>query len=276
MCLSCQLTDALHDVESARHPMSSEWLWTELALMREQASLSAHPYVGAMCRGELRAEDLCVLATEHDHIVTAVVAAACRAAALTEGLLHEGLTALADDAAHERQLWRRFSAAVGWTPADSWYYGEDPYPETISCALLLAGREGEGVGELVARLSTVQKLQADVADAQALALGAHYGLQPAARQWFARRGGERGHAAAIEGAINRATREDGPFGVLQAARNTADGFGRFYDSLELARRSGGVEHLMTVTKEPRCPIAPPRGRAPRRGGRGPRRRSAGW
>ena len=251
MCLSCHLTDALRDVESARHPMCSEWLWTELALIREQAALAAHPFVSAMCRGELSAEDLRVFATEHEHVVTAAAAGACRAAALTDGMLHEGLAAIAADAAQEVERWRRFSAAAGWTAAGGWSYGEDPYPETISCALLVAGRPGVGFGELVARLHMVQRLQADVAHTQAEALAEHYGLDPAARQWFSRRGDEESHGAVIEGAINRATLEDGPFGILQAVRAAADGLSRFYDALDIARQGGRADSLTILTEQTR-------------------------
>jgi hypothetical protein len=86
MCLACQVTARMADVEAQQHPARSEWFWAELGVLREKLPLAGHPYMEAWRRGELSRSDLQILATEQDHVVVATAAAARRTARLYDGL----------------------------------------------------------------------------------------------------------------------------------------------------------------------------------------------
>src|SRR4051812_39849784 len=139
MCLACQLTQQMADVEGRLHPASSEWLWSELAVLRERYALGNHPYVAAWRRAELARADRQLLATERDHVVVAMAAAVRRVG----GPGADAVT-LAEE---ELDGWRRFASASGWYGAQACFYGEDPFPETMALAQCLAGRDGMTAAE---------------------------------------------------------------------------------------------------------------------------------
>jgi pyrroloquinoline quinone (PQQ) biosynthesis protein C len=198
MCLACQITQRMADVEGRLYPAPSEWLWTELAVLRERYALGDHPYVVAWRRGELSLSDLQLLATEHEHVVAALGAAARRAAVPAEAvLLAEG----------KIRRWRRFATSTGWYGTRAWFYGEDPFPETLALARCLAGREGMTAAEAVARLYALRVAQAEGDDRMTVLL---------------------------EHALNTMPIDD-PFAVLAAARETLEALWRFYDRLDAHR-----------------------------------------
>jgi pyrroloquinoline quinone (PQQ) biosynthesis protein C len=199
MCLACQITQRMADVEGRLHPASSEWLWSELAVLRERYALGDHPYVVAWRRAELARTDLQLLATERDHVVVATAAALRRA-----GDVYPEAIALAEDEIHR---WRRFAAATGWHRTCAWSYGEDPFPETLALARGLAGRDGAGAAETVARLYVLRIAHAEGDDRLTLLLAHALSAMPV----------------------------DDPFAVLTAARETLEALWRFYDRLAAAR-----------------------------------------
>jgi pyrroloquinoline quinone (PQQ) biosynthesis protein C len=199
MCLACRITQRMVDVEGRLHPASSEWLWSELAVLRERHALGDHPYVVAWRQAELTRTDLQLLATERDHVVVATAAALRRA-----GDLPADTVALAED---EIDDWRRFAAATGWQGRCAWFYGEDPFPETMALARCLAAREGASAAEAVARLYALRTAHAEGDDRLTLLLADSLSAMPI----------------------------DDPFAVLTAARETLEALWRFYDRLAAAR-----------------------------------------
>jgi hypothetical protein len=199
MCLACQITQRMVDVEGRLYPASSEWLWTELAVLHERYTLGNHPYVAAWRRAELSASDLQLLATEREHVVVATAAAVRRSVALDAAAV-----ALAEDEIHR---WRRFAAATGWSGTRAWFYGEDPFPETVALAQCLAGRDGSAEAEAVARLYVLRIAHAEGDDRLTTVLEHGLSVMPV----------------------------DDPFAALTGARETLEALWRFYDRLDAHR-----------------------------------------
>jgi hypothetical protein len=199
MCLACQLTQRMVDIEGRLHPTRSEWLWAELAVLRERYALEDHPYLTARRRGPLSPSDLQLLATEYDHVVVATAAAARQA----RGVPAEVATL----AEREIQRWRDFARTIGWSGNCAWFYGEDPFLETVALAQCLAGHDRMSEAEVVARLYAVRLAQTDGADRL---------------------------TSLLEHALSTMAIED-PFAVLAVARETLESLWGFHDRLEASR-----------------------------------------
>ena len=205
-----------------------DWIWRELVEMQAQAQISTHPYVVALCRGELSRGGLQILATEYDHVAVAIALASHRLAACTDR--DEDLQTLADAAAQDVERWRRFSFATGWGHADAWQYAEDPFPDTTACAAQLAGSARTCIEQLVGRVYMGRTLQVDLARAVAASLENRYRFSELALGWFTRHRFGDPSAEQHRQAISRAA-DRNPFVALNSARETARTIQRFYDSL---------------------------------------------
>jgi hypothetical protein len=107
MCLACQITARMAEVERHRHPAHAEWLWAELGVLRELYRLDRHPHVR-----EWREELACALG---DHL--AVIAGERD----TPGQRLARLYAVAT-AQHDAGLVRSLEEALGGVVP-----GEDPF-----------------------------------------------------------------------------------------------------------------------------------------------------
>lgn len=222
-------------VNASHHPADVDPHCAKLEILRQTPSLRRHPYLQALRAGMLSRPDLQVLATEHDHVVSAVALAGRRARALDPGRFAGELHELASAASDDIDRWRNFALATGWCHSNAWAYAEDPFPATVACARFLAASPGSGLGELFARLYTARALQADAALIQLEALTTHYAMDERAVEWFARQGDPRAYLRSLRRAIDRACDRSGGFEILSVARSTAEMLQRFYDSLESER-----------------------------------------
>jgi hypothetical protein len=221
MCLACQITQRMADVEQRRRAGPSEWFWAELAVLRECHRLIDHPYIVAARAGRLSRSDLQLMATEHDHVVVAMGVAA---AAVDAGIL-------ADE---EVWSWRRFACATGWYGGRAWCYGEDPFPETVALARSLAGH-GVEAADVVARLHAVRAAQLDVAPTLLLALSEHHAIDGSDARWFRRIPANDRIMALLEDALDGVVAREGPFRLLAAARDSYESLWRYYDRLDASR-----------------------------------------
>jgi hypothetical protein len=199
MCIACRVTQRMADVEARLHSTPSEWLWTEFALLRERYAVRDHPYTSARRRAELSRSDLHLLATEYDHVLVAIAAALGRASGVPADAV-----LLAEQ---ELRRWRRFASATGWQGGRAWFYGEDPFPETVALAQCLARRDGLTPAETVARVYALRAVEGD---------------------------GNGQLARLLEDTLSTMPVED-PFAVLAAVRETLDALWAFYDRLEAHR-----------------------------------------
>ncbi len=161
----------------------------EAAPERAGWNVLEHPFCARWATGELRFEELALYASEFDHAVTAIAAAAARAAAIDPGL-----AGLAAEELRQVSCWRAFSRAVGWGGMAAWTYAEEPLPETEECA---RSWEGEGLRTLAEQLRTLREIdaaQAAVSEVMLNGLLRHYGFEDGpATEYF------RLHAGAADG-----------------------------------------------------------------------------
>jgi hypothetical protein len=199
MCLACEVTHRVTEVERRLHPAPAEWLWTELAVLCERHGLREHPYVRAWRAGTLSCSDLQLLASEREHLVVATAVAVRRAPGLPGAAL--------DLAQADLGRWRAFATSVGWSGVRACFYAEDPFPESVAVALTLAGRPGMSAAEATARVLALRVAEADGADALATLLEHRLVAVPV----------------------------KDPFAVLAGAREALEALHRFYDRLGACR-----------------------------------------
>jgi pyrroloquinoline quinone (PQQ) biosynthesis protein C len=148
--------------------------WQEADLGRVGRNVLEHPFCARWAAGELSACELADYASEYDHAVVAIAAAAARAADLDPRF--------AEAAAEElRQVstWRAFARAVGWGGVAAWRYGEEPLPQTEECAWVWSGAGAETAAELLELLRAVDAIQAPLGEVMLNGLSRHYGFAEA-------------------------------------------------------------------------------------------------
>lgn len=151
--------------------MTTGWQ-RESDLGRVGSNVLEHPFCARWAAGELSGAEIAAYASEYDHAVAAIAAAAARAAALDPRF--------ADAAAEElRQLgsWRAFSRAVGWGGIAAWTYGEEPLAGTEECARVWSGDGLETLAELLGTLAAIDATQAAVGEVMLSGLVRHYGFE---------------------------------------------------------------------------------------------------
>ncbi len=173
----------------------AERLERELAALDETWSPAGHPFMTRWLSGDLAADELRLFAGEHYHAVCALADAAAAAARLADGLLAEQLAAYAAGQERALSLWVRFAAATGWG-GSAWYFGEDPLPETVSCAEAWRS-EAASLAEHLVTIWAIESALAPLAGAQCRALRDRYGFDHAATRYFARRARRGEHDAAV-------------------------------------------------------------------------------
>jgi hypothetical protein len=119
------------EVAACRHPPSSEWFWSELALLRERWNVLAHPFCVRWSAGEATRSDLEAYAREHDHLIVALAVASRNAAAKASGLLGEALGAHAAEEEAQVELWRAYARGIGLRPDGAL---DDAQRTTVECA----------------------------------------------------------------------------------------------------------------------------------------------
>src|SRR5881397_3792493 len=117
MCSSC----------GATAPITTDWFWTEVALLRERWDVLEHPFYRRWSAGQLRPGDLQLYASEYHHAVVAIADASRSAAALADGELAPRLVEHAGEELAHIDLWMRFARATGWRAGRGWFYAEEPY-----------------------------------------------------------------------------------------------------------------------------------------------------
>lgn len=139
-----------------------------------------HPFCARWATGELSFEELALYASEYEHAVTAIAAAAARAAALDPSL-----ASAAAEELRQVSCWRAFSRAVGWGGMAAWTYGEDPLPETEDCARSWGGDESRTLAEHLETLRAIDAIQAPIGEVMLNGLLRHYGFEDgAATEYF--------------------------------------------------------------------------------------------
>jgi pyrroloquinoline quinone (PQQ) biosynthesis protein C len=150
----------------------AEWLWAEIARLREAVPVNRHPFHQRWSDGSLAGGQLQAFAGEHYHCVVALAATARRAAQLADGLLAEELSRYAGDQEDHVDRWCEFAVAAGWGRG-CWYFGEDPLPRTVACARAWSGGNRSLAQHLVT-LYAVQSMLSDTVPAQLEALTMRY------------------------------------------------------------------------------------------------------
>ena len=239
MCLLCEQASPWATPGPEPSAGRAAWLWTELVTQRRQLRLDGHPYITAWRKGELTPADIQILAAEHQHVVFARAALAHLAARRATGAVADFLVVIAEDADTDVERWLTFSKAAGWCRANSWYYGEDPLPETMGCAARLTGSPRDSLAQCVARLYALLAAQHDVAPVQASGLVHHAAIDETADVWFRRRVGDGRILSFLEGPAAEVFAMGDPFEVIAAARTSYESLWSFYDGLAAnrARRS---------------------------------------
>jgi pyrroloquinoline quinone (PQQ) biosynthesis protein C len=215
----CDLESLMVEVSRAGHPADFEWLWAELALLRERWDVLRHPFHRRWSEGRLTRGELQVYASEYDHVVVAIARASRRAAELSGGLVGE---ALADHADHERDhvdWWRAFAVGTGWCHSSAWYFGEDPFPETIACAKTIGGTPARSLAEHLVTLYAVESAQSRIAQVELDGLVGHYGFDggPSTEYFRLHAGHDAEHGALAQAALQPLLGRDDPFVLLRQA-----------------------------------------------------------
>jgi pyrroloquinoline quinone (PQQ) biosynthesis protein C len=176
-----------HDLEAAIRGKfaQAQWLWAELSRLQDTMSLHRHPFQRRWRAGELSGAELQAFAGEHHHCVVALAGAARRAARLTDGLLAEQLSRYAEDQEDYVDLWCEFAVAAGWSRS-SWYFAEDPLPQTVACARAWSG-ESRSLPQHLITLFAIESILADTARGQLKALSEHYRLDAQSIRYFSLR-----------------------------------------------------------------------------------------
>jgi pyrroloquinoline quinone (PQQ) biosynthesis protein C len=100
-------------------------------------------------------------------------------------MLAEELTRLADDQEDYLDLSCEFAVATGWG-GSSWYFGEDPFPQTIACARAWSG-ESRSLDRHLVTIYAIESLLAHTSPTQLDALIGRYGFDARSVQYFALR-----------------------------------------------------------------------------------------
>ena len=235
MCLLCEQASSGATFVPEPSGGHAAWLWAELATRRRHSRLDGHPYITAWREGELTLADIQILATEHQHVVLARAALAHLAAGRATGAVADCLVVIAQDADADVERWRSFSKAAGWCRWNSWYYGEDPLPETVGCVARLTGSPPDSLAQRVARLYALLAAQHDVAPLQASALVHYAAIDETADIWFRRRMRDGRLVRFLQRAAAEVFAAADPFEVGAAARATYEALWSFYDGLAANR-----------------------------------------
>jgi pyrroloquinoline quinone (PQQ) biosynthesis protein C len=215
----CDLESLMVEVSRAGHPADFEWLWAELALLRERWDVLRHPFHRRWSEGRLTRGELQVYASEYDHVVVAVAVASRRAAELSSGLVGDALADHADEERDHVDWWRAFALGTGWCHSSAWYFGEDPFPETIACAKTIGGTLGRSLAEHLVTLYAVESAQSRVAPVALDGLVEHYGFDGGPGTEYFRLDAEREaeHATLAQAALQPLLGRDDPFVLLRQA-----------------------------------------------------------
>lgn len=214
------------------HARREAWFWSELEHIRERWEAAEHSFAGEVAGGTLPRSALADWASEHDHVLTALLVAAEDAAAEASGLLGDALLAHAGVRTQQLIAWRAFAGEVGWGGRAAWYYGEDPYPSTIGATSRLRGDEDTELACRLVTLHTFALVESELGAALRPALSEHYELGGVAGRAFALATGAGAHqlgylAAGLEGLGPLAD----PYSLLDHARAIARGYSHILDDL---------------------------------------------
>lgn len=160
--------------------------WQEIEERRSRWNVLAHPFCARWAVGELAPGELAIYASEFEHGVMAIANASTRAAGMEGG-----------DSARVAQLeavhvssWRAFARATGWGGWNAWGYGEEPLPETESCARVWEGDESRTLAEHLLTLSAIDDAQRAISEVMLNGLLRHYGFEDGpATEYFRLRAG---------------------------------------------------------------------------------------
>ncbi|HKZ13144.1 MAG TPA: hypothetical protein VJL81_04780 [Solirubrobacterales bacterium] len=165
-----------------------------------ERSALEHPFCARWATGQLHFQDLALYASEYEHAVTAIAAAAARVAALDP--------TRADFAAEKQRrvsCWRDFSRAVGWGGMAAWTYAEEPLSETLECADAWRGDDTRTVDEHLRILRAIDAMQGAVGEVMLNGLLRHYGFEegPATEYFRLHTGTVEEPQSAINEEVNR-------------------------------------------------------------------------
>jgi pyrroloquinoline quinone (PQQ) biosynthesis protein C len=221
-----------HHLEAALHSKyaQAERLRVEIARAGAAWDFARHPYLRRWCSGELSPADLEVYAGEYHHAAVGLTVASRRAAALSDGLLADELTRHAEDQDDFIDLWCEFAAASGW--CNSWYFGEDPLPETVLCARVWSG-ENQSLGHHLITMYAVQSVLAQVTPRQLPALVDRYGFEERSVRYFRLRA-ERaeGDAALLLAALTSVLPLPSPLALVPQAERAYRSYWELLDGVQ--------------------------------------------
>jgi pyrroloquinoline quinone (PQQ) biosynthesis protein C len=222
------------DVQRELHRPSVEWLWAEIALLRERWDVLRHPFYRRWSAGALRPGELALYASEYDHAVLAIAVASRRAAQLAEGMLAEQLERHAAEEAEHIRLWRNFSLAAGWEVCSAWYYGEDPLPRTVECARTWAGGDERSLAGHLVTLYAIESCQPAIATAKVDGLLAHYNFieGPGTEYFHVHAARDTDHAALAQAALDGILHREDPFALVRQAELAYRSYWELLDGLE--------------------------------------------
>jgi hypothetical protein len=239
MCLACSALDGMSAVEERLLPSRTEWVWSELELLRRAYNFAAHPYFSAWRESTVTRRDLQVLAGEHDRVVSATSTAAQHVAGEAPGALRATLRRVAADAVADLERWRAFSAATGWPSTTTWHY-LDPLTETLACARAVAGPANGTAGERVAALWATTMVRSALVAIDAGALLAPLGVTGNGAAWFTRDLATEENVLVLGSALEWVLTAHAPHALLKAARAVFVAYASFFDRLDDERVAGAL------------------------------------
>jgi pyrroloquinoline quinone (PQQ) biosynthesis protein C len=210
----------------------AERLEVELAQLEATWDFARHPFIERWSAGELSTAELQAFAGEHHHTVVALSGASRSAAAMTDGLLADQLIRIADDHEDGIGLWCEFAMATGWSRC-SWYFAEDPFPQTVTCARAWSG-ENRSLAQCLATIYASTSLLAQLTPLQLEALSHRYGFGPSSLEYFrvwTERGA--GDATLIQAALTSILPVPHPLMLVRQAHFTYRSYWHLLDGMQV-------------------------------------------
>ena len=222
----------------ATAPITTDWFWTEVELLRERWDVLEHPFYRRWSAGELRSSELQLYASEYHHAVLAIAVASKRAAELAH---HPLVEKLRDHAIEERDhvdAWARFARATGWCRGVAWFFGEDPYEQTVACARVWSGGQFRRLPEHLVTLYAIESAQPSLSRVKLEGLLEHYGFEegPGTEYFSVHAWRDHGHAALAREAFEQVAFQEDPFALLGQVEAVYRSHWGLLDGLEQASR----------------------------------------
>jgi pyrroloquinoline-quinone synthase len=220
-------------------PITTDWFWTEVALLRERWDVLEHPFYQRWSAGQLSPAELQAYASEYHHAVVAIADASVRAARLADGDLRRELEQHAAEELEHIDLWMQFARATGWCAGTAWFFSEDAYEETLACARAWSGSAARSLSGHLVTLYAIESAQPQISETKLAGLLEHYGFTdgPATEYFRLHARGDHAHAALARQAFERTATGEDPFALLRDVEASYRAYWGMLDRLEAECRS---------------------------------------